>query len=58
MYEATCRLLETLTGHSQGWLRFLRMQATDETIKASLTLAITELEDQLDEARHELKGGA
>jgi len=51
-------LLERLTGHAQGWLRFLRMKAFDDTIKASLTLAITELDDLLDKARHAEKGGA
>jgi len=50
-------LLERLTGHAQGWLRFLRMQAFDDTIKASLTLEIAELDDVLDRARHAEKGG-
>jgi len=57
MNEATLRLLERLTGNAQGRLRLLRHNTANDTIKAALALEISELDDLLDKARTELKGG-
>lgn len=58
MDEAAFELLENLAGHALGRLRLLRSHTPDDTVKAAFALAIVELEDLLEKARHEQKGGA
>lgn len=58
MNEAAFALLEKVAGHAQARLRLLRHHNTDETVKAALAIEIADIEELLDRARHEQKGGA
>ncbi|MBA7612644.1 hypothetical protein ES703_19880 [subsurface metagenome] len=58
MYPATLALLEALTAHVHDVLSDRYRDETHPDAKPGYLREITELDDALDRARHELKGGA